>query len=122
MPIGKLELFEQIKLFQWAAAHAHLLPELSLLYAIPNGGHRHISVAKELKASGVKAGVPDICLPVARAGYNALYLELKAKTGKPSPEQKKWLGDLTLSGNRAVVAVGHQTAIEEILSYLGSDE
>jgi len=31
-------------------------------WAVPNGGHRNISVARKLKMEGVKAGIPDITL------------------------------------------------------------
>lgn len=38
------------------------------IFAIPNGGHRHIAVAKKMSAEGVQAGVPDICVAVPRVG------------------------------------------------------
>lgn len=31
-------------------------------WAVPNGGHRNIGVARKLKSEGVKAGVPDITI------------------------------------------------------------
>jgi len=33
-----------------------------MYFAIPNGGKRNLITAKKLKAEGVKAGVPDICI------------------------------------------------------------
>ena len=59
---------EQAALFRWAWFAQVKHPALALLYAIPNGGHRHKAVAARMKAEGVKAGVPDLCLPVARGG------------------------------------------------------
>ena len=56
-------------------------PELKLLHHIPNGGKRDSIEAKHLKIQGVKSGVPDLCLPVARKNYHALYIELKTETG-----------------------------------------
>lgn len=45
---------------------------------------RDKATAVALKRQGVKAGVPDICLPVARNGYHGLHIELKAgKTQQP---------------------------------------
>lgn len=35
-----------------------------LIYHVPNGGHRHKLVAVKLKEQGVKAGVPDLVLPM----------------------------------------------------------
>ena len=53
-------------------------PELELMYAIPNGGKRHIHTAVVLKQTGVKSGVPDIFLPVRR-GKHGLFIEMKRK-------------------------------------------
>ena len=78
---------EQAALFEWATWHTSQCPELGLLFAIPNGGHRHPVVAARLKAEGVRAGVPDICLPVARKGYHGLFVELKFGRNKPTPAQ-----------------------------------
>lgn len=57
---------EQVTLFSWARMKEEKYPELRLLYHIPNGGSRNQIEAKHLKAQGVKSGVPDLCLPVAR--------------------------------------------------------
>lgn len=109
---------EQVKLFQWARMSEGRRPELALLFAIPNGGKRHVAVARKLKAEGVKAGVPDICLPVARFPWRALYIELKHGHNTATLEQKKWLLLLTQAGNRAEVAYefeGAKALIEEYL-------
>ena len=50
---------EQVLIFKWARLSEGRWPELALLFAIPNGGHRHKAVAAKLKAEGVRAGVPD---------------------------------------------------------------
>lgn len=71
------ESVEQQCLFRWAAFQSGKYPELKLLYHVPNGGSRKKSEAGRFKAEGVKAGVPDLCLPVARGGYHGLYIELK---------------------------------------------
>jgi hypothetical protein len=47
-------------------ARKDLAQQLSLMFAIPNGGLRHKAEANKLKSEGVKAGVPDIMLPIAR--------------------------------------------------------
>lgn len=60
------ESVEQISLFRWANYSRGRYPELALLHHIPNGGTRSKSEAGRFRAEGVKAGVPDICLPVAR--------------------------------------------------------
>ncbi len=57
----------QEALFSWAAYRTGLMPELQYMYHVPNGGKRDKATAAVLKRQGVKAGVPDIMLPAARA-------------------------------------------------------
>ena len=68
------ESVEQQCLFRWAAFQIGRYPELKLLYHVPNGGSRKKSEAGRFKAEGVKAGVPDLCLPVARGCSHGLYI------------------------------------------------
>ena len=113
------EAQEQETLFAWARMQEGKYPELALLHAIPNGGSRHPVEAKHLKAQGVKAGVPDICLPVARQGYHGLYIELKRmKGGRVSEAQQKWMDDLRDQGYKAEVCHGFDEARREIVVYL----
>lgn len=109
---------EQIKIFQWASYQTGLYPELKLLHHIPNGGERNRIVAAKLKAAGVKRGVPDISLPVARGGYHGLYIELKYDDGRPTTEQKAWHDALIEQGYKAVFCWGFEEAIEVIKEYL----
>lgn len=74
------ESVEQTNLFRWAAYEQGKYPELKLMYHIPNGGSRNRLEAANLKKQGVKSGVPDICLPVARGAYHGLYIEMKSGT------------------------------------------
>lgn len=114
------EHVEQVRLFRWALYARGTHPELRLLYAIPNGGARHIAVAAKLKAEGVRPGVPDICLPVARGGRHGLYIELKRQKGaRPSPEQDDWLTALNRAGYLAVWCRGWELAAAQIETYLG---
>lgn len=110
---------EQVALFQWAAIQGKKMPALQLLFAIPNGGSRHPAEAKNLKAAGVKAGVPDLFLPVARGRYNGLFIELKRVVGSQVQEtQKEWLKLLSEQGYRAEVCRGFSEAQNVILNYL----
>ena len=114
------EHLEQVALMQWASLPAVLkrYPELALLHAVPNGGHRFISVARAMKAEGVKPGVPDLDLPVARGNYIGLRIELKAKGGAVSPAQRWWLEQLSAHGHRALVCFGWEEARDAIATYL----
>lgn len=109
---------EQAALVRWAALQRIRYPELALLFAIPNGGDRHEAVAQRLKAEGVRPGVPDLCLPVARGGWHGLYIEMKTQRGRPSRPQRQWLAALLREGYRAEVCRGWEAARVVILDYL----
>jgi hypothetical protein len=111
-----LEHQHQVALFNWAAYDKR--PELKLLYAVPNSGKRDGRQGAWMKAEGLKAGVPDIVLPVAWGGYHALYIELKVGKNKPTPEQAEWLKRLYGAGNKATVCYGWDSAKETIERYL----
>jgi hypothetical protein len=113
------EHVEQVTLMQWARLHERRYPELALLHAVPNGGHRHVAVARAMKAEGVKAGVPDLDLPVARGPWHGLRIEMKAKGGRATPEQRRWIDSLRAQGYRAEVCTGWEAARDLILEYLG---
>lgn len=112
------ESMEQQALFRWAAYQSGKFPELVLLYHVPNEGKRSVSAGARLKAEGLKKGVPDLCLPVARGKYHGLYIELKAQGGRLTGEQAGWLSALNSQGYKAVLCVGYEAAADEIMRYL----
>lgn len=113
---------EQAALFDWAARMEKRHPELQLLHAIPNGGARHAAVGAKLKRTGVKRGVPDICLPVARNGCHGLYIELKRRQhGRASTEQVAWMDALVREGYHCALCYGWDAAREVILRYIGEE-
>lgn len=113
------ESAEQQALFTWARLLEGKYPELRLLYHIPNGGARNKATAGRLKAEGVKAGVPDLCLPVARGNCHGLYVELKrARGGKVSDEQRNWMTALGQEGYMVAACPGWEQAARIIEGYL----
>ena len=118
MPVPT-EAQEQMTLFSWAAMQSGKYPELNLLYHVPNGGSRHKAEAGRLRAEGVKAGVPDLYLPVARGQYHGLYIELKRQRGgRISEEQVRWIDGLLEQGYAAAICKGWQEAASVIIDYL----
>lgn len=109
----------QVALMQWAGWHSKEDPRLSLLHAIPNGGHRHPRVAGRLKAEGVKPGIPDLFLPIAIPPEHGLYLELKVKPNKPSATQLEVIDALRAQGYRVEVCYSLAEACDVISVYLG---
>ena len=113
------EAEEQKVFFEWVDLNMKKYPELFLCYHVANGGKRNAIEAKHLQEQGVRAGVPDICFPVAKKGYHGLFIELKReKGGKTSKFQDKWIDMLNSYGYLAVVAKGATEAIKVISDYL----
>ncbi len=109
---------EQISLFEWCEYSVGKYPELKLLFHVPNGGYRSTATAGRMKAEGVKPGVPDLCLPVARQGYHGLFIEMKAGRNKPTAYQTQWLENLSNQGYLAVVCHGWEEAAKILTEYL----
>lgn len=112
------ESMEQQALFKWVKLQSCTIPELELLYHIPNGGKRNLLEAKRLKAEGVRAGIPDLCLPVARGDQHGLYIELKAGKNKPTDTQLWWIDRLMRQGYEVHVCYGWEEAKDKIIAYL----
>ena len=112
------ETDEQIMIIEWARVMERQYPDLALLYHVPNGGKRNAAEAARFKQQGVKAGVPDLCLPVPCGTYHGLYIELKAEGGKPSGNQLLWLEKLRQQGFCAVLCYGAKAAISTIEHYM----
>lgn len=90
------------------------------LFAIPNGAHKSKQAASRFMATGLRAGVPDLFLPVAHGGYHGLFIEMKRlKGGKVSKEQGGWLAYLNSAGYMAVVCRGCEEAKTTITKYMG---
>lgn len=119
---------EQALVIAWAEREAALYPELNLLFAVPNGaklpyakdrrGRRYSPQAQKLKKEGLRAGVPDLCLPVARQGFHGLFIEMKIGKNKPSAAQVAFLDELARQGYYATVCWGAVDAIAAIRAYL----
>lgn len=112
------EASEQITLIQWCDINRCKYPELGLIFHIPNGGKRNKLEAIKLKKEGVKAGVPDLFLPVARRGYNGLFIELKYGRNKATAKQREWIIALNKQGYHAVVCNGFEEAKTIIEEYI----
>jgi hypothetical protein len=114
-----MESDEQKALFAWAAINRGKHHELELLYHVPNGGSRHPAEAANLKAQGVKAGVPDICLPVPRGAFHGLFIEMKYGKNRLTADQKWWLVALSQQGYATAVCYTWESARTVIERYLG---
>lgn len=130
----------QAALFCWAAQNIAKYPQLSNMFAIPNGGSRHIAEAVKFVGTGTRKGVPDIFLawPVfikdqsmisgkSMLIYHGLFIEMKKeiyrnrKNGGRNDEQLKWGIELINAGYRVVVCYNWMEARDELIAYLESE-
>lgn len=109
---------EQISVIEWADWNTPRYPELKLLHHIPNGGKRNAAEAARFKAMGVKAGVPDLFLPVPRAGYAGMYIEMKFGKNKTTDKQNEWIAALRQQGYQVTVCYSAPEATNELECYL----
>ena len=112
----------QVEIFRWCDLHKRKYPELQKLFAVPNAGKRTRRQGKWMKDEGMKAGVPDMCLPVARGDFHSLFIELKSETGSLQQNQAEWIDALNEEGNMAVVCIGWEAATKTLASYLEMSE
>lgn len=109
----------QAAIFKWSEGLYWLYPEFEFgLFAIPNGQYRK----GQRMEPGLKGGVPDIQLAVARGGYHGFFGELKIGRNKPSDEQKAYIEYLNQQGYYVAVAWGEEAMEKEILDYMELDK
>jgi len=107
----------QSALIKWCSLNETRLSGLELIHAIANEGSGSKARGARMKREGVKAGVPDLFLPVARGGFFGLYIENKVKGGRVRPNQKKWIVDLTDQGYSVMVSFDWERATQIIELY-----
>ena len=91
-----------------------------MYFAIPNGGKRNLIVAKKLKAEGVTAGIPDLCIINEGMAY---FLEVKrpaigdSKKGYLSKVQKEKIAELKEAGAEVAVVTSVADVIEACIEW-----
>ncbi len=118
------ESSEQQAVITYCSFQAWRLPDVDKIFHIPNGGRRTMTEARRFKAEGVKSGVPDLFLPVAKNGYHGLFIEMKRpdRKNKPSKAQNEWQQFLTRQGYLSEVCYGYEDAVRTIQRYYGITE
>jgi len=101
----------QQALVEWAEMQP---TQASLLHCIPNGQYR----PGQRKEAGMRAGVPDLCLPVPGESGGVLYIELKTADNTTTQKQKRMIQKLRDAGNRVEVCRRLDRAIELIKDHI----
>jgi hypothetical protein len=76
------------------------------------------AAGKIRKAKGVKAGIPDIVVPIPKGRFSGLYIEMKLPGEKPSPAQVTMIEILHLLKHCVRVAYSADEAIEIFKKYI----
>lgn len=113
---------EQKTVISWCRIQESRWPELRLIYHVPNEGKRSKTTAAAEKAMGLRAGVSDLCLPVPRAWFHGLYVEMKALDGKVTKEQEEFLSAVREQGYCCCACWGANAAIWLIERYMKGKE
>ena len=93
-----------------------------LLIHVPNGGSRKNAFEGwRLKEQGVRAGVSDLFLPVARGGFFGLWIEFKAappNDAAVSDSQEVWVKEMLEQGYAAHICLGVDAALRVLVDYM----
>ncbi len=90
------------------------------LHHFANERRCSIQQGRLLKRMGVKRGVADFFLALPCGNYHGLWIELKVKKGKLSPEQTNFIQRKNERGYLAIAVWGFDAAKELISTYLDS--
>lgn len=107
------------KIQRGCVAWFHFQYPTRLIYAIPNGGYRRKIEAAIMQGEGVKAGVPDLCIPEPIRHWHGLYIEMKVRGNRPKTNQKEWLAALSERGYRTEVVYNLDEFIHIVNDYFG---
>lgn len=115
----------QSLVIEWAQRHEGRHPELRWLHSSLNGifipGPRGLvaRIINHMKQEGMKRGIADLFLPVARRGFHGLYMELKRdESAKLKPEQVEFLEFVASQGYCDKVIRSYEEAVETLQWYL----
>ena len=99
-------------------------------------GKHHVSFRVKQAAEGLKKGMLDLCLPWPIKDFTVgeiigfgdffvkcgLYIEMKIKPNRLSPEQKQWVEYLSDAGYMVKVAWSADEAIAILKNYVNAGE
>ncbi len=109
------EELEQCALFDWIRTQKNIYP-----YAFHIANERKCSIyrGKILKRMGVKSGVSDIFISIARGGFHGLWVEMKIGKNTLTPNQKRFMDDMKYQGYETCCCYGFNEARKVIEGYL----
>lgn len=111
----KGEDIEQCKLFDWIRSRKDLK---RYCYHIANERVCTPMQGRLLKRKGVRSGVLDTKISIARGIYHGMYHELKFGKNKPTIEQLEFMEDMSFQGYYCAWSIGFEESKKIIEWYL----
>jgi len=94
------------------------LSEAGMAFAVPNGVRvASIRTARQAVYEGLRKGVPDILVPVARGKKHGLAIEMKRPPNRSTAEQKEWQKKFRERGWEVVEGHSAQHALRAFVEY-----
>ncbi len=115
-----LEDAELIAFFDWVRWNEKKNPILKTIFHVENERKCTPAQGARRKRKGVRAGIPDIIVPISRRPFCGLFIELKTDKGKVSKEQKEIMAMLYSLGHAVYIARSGKEAIDLVTNYLKS--
>jgi VRR-NUC domain-containing protein len=88
-----------------------------LILHFPNEGKRSPRYGKLMKDLGMRAGVSDLFIPMARHGFIGAWIEIKTSKGIVSVAQKDFLSDMEQLGHFTTICRSIEEGINTIKWY-----
>lgn len=93
----------QMQCVDWFSHQYRSLFEAGKLVHIANERKCSSRAGRELNKMGVRKGIPDLSLFIAKKGYHGLFIEMKRPREYPRPEQRAMMASLEEEGYKCVV-------------------
>lgn len=104
--------------FDWVRWQEKKNPLLKTIFHVENERKCTPAQGARRKRKGVRAGIPDIIVPIPRGKYCGLVIELKTKNGKISKEQKEMLTLYEQLGHCIAILYSAEEAITFLKWYI----
>ena len=121
------EATEHEALFDFLSRMEGRYPDVKWAFHTPNGEKRDKATAAKLKRMGVRAGVPDVLMPIMNAApiggefFVGLAIELKVGRNTVSDEQAAWLECLQLNGWATYICYDWVDAARILIRWVGGN-
>jgi hypothetical protein len=120
---AQAETAAQVALFDWITlVGRRQYPDLDFCMHPANGELRMPHVCARLKRMGVNPGCPDVLLLAPRRDFSGLAIEMKARRGNLTPDQRAWHAWLTAEGWCVRVCRSWEAARDVLVWYVQEEE